>query len=196
MKSTLPFLAAASCALALVLPTHADTRVSVDLGLRLGPPVPVAVRYAPPSPRFERRMAAPGRGYFWIGGHHAWMTNQWVWVPGIWALPPQPGALWVEGRWDNRSRNWIDGYWSIPAPPPPPAQVVIVEAPPPPRQEVIIMRPSPLHVWIDGYWIWRGRRHEWVAGHWELPPRGRGTWVAPRWDHRGKSYVFIEGTWR
>jgi hypothetical protein len=84
------------------------------------------------------------------------------------------------------------------APPGLRAEIVIHEAPPPPRREVMVERdrPSPRHVWVAGYWEWRGGRHSWVAGHWELPPRERAVWVEPRWEHRGDSYVFIQGTWR
>jgi hypothetical protein len=35
-----------------------------------------------------------------------------------------------------------------------------------------------------------------MAGHWELPPRGRQAWVEPRWERRDGGYVFVEGSWR
>ena len=82
---------------------------------------------------------------------------------------------------------------------PPPDQVMVVqEAPPPPREEIIIERerPSPRHVWINGYWGWREGRQAWVGGHWELPPREHVVWVEPRWDHRANGYVFVAGSWR
>jgi hypothetical protein len=44
--------------------------------------------------------------------------------------------------------------------------------------------------------VWRGNTHEWIAGHWELPPSGKTTWVEARWEKRGEGYVFIGGTWR
>jgi hypothetical protein len=94
------------------------------------------------------------------------------------------------------------------APPPPPPMVVVREAPrqevivvqvapPPPRREIVLERerPSPRHVWIKGYWVWRGSKHEWVVGHWELPPRANAVWVEPRWEQRGNGYVFIAGFW-
>jgi hypothetical protein len=76
--------------------------------------------------------------------------------------------------------------------------VEVVAAPPPPRREVIVERerPSPRHVWVAGYWAWRGGRHVWVSGHWELPPRPGMVWIAPRWEHRGGGYVFVSGRWR
>lgn len=196
---------------------RADTHVG--LSLRIGAPPPVVVREAPPRRVIveERRIAAPGPNYVWIAAHHSWDGNRWVWVEGTWVVPPQPGAFWVEGRWDQQSRNWIEGHWEVsvqqsapisPPPPPPapgyataptgPGEIVVVEAPPPPRREVIVERDRPSRdaVWIAGYWGWDHGRHSWVAGHWEMPPRPHMTWVEPRWERRGKSYVFIRGTWR
>jgi len=83
--------------------------------------------------------------------------------------------------------------------PPPRREVIIVhEAPPPPRREVIIERnrPSRDHVWVKGYWVWRGSRHVWVDGHWERPPRPHAVWVEPRWERRPEGHIFIEGYWR
>ena len=52
-------------------------------------------------------------------------------------------------------------------------QALVRDAPPPPRAEVMLVRPSPRHVWIAGYWHWQGNRYGWVRGHWMLPPRER-----------------------
>jgi hypothetical protein len=75
--------------------------------------------------------------------------------------------------------------------------ITVRDAPPPPRHEVIIERdrPSPKHVWVEGYWSWHGGRHVWNNGHWELPPRANMVWVAPRWEHRDRGYVFVAGSW-
>lgn len=85
-------------------------------------------------------------------------------------------------------------------PPPPPTTVasaeVIVEAPPPPPQEVITVRPSRRHVWIQGHYRWVNHHYVWEPGHWELPPRAHAVWVAPRWERRGGTYVYVEGFWR
>ena len=44
--------------------------------------------------------------------------------------------------------------------------LVINSAPPAPRFETV---PAARHgyVWAPGYWNWDGRRHAWLAGHWE-----------------------------
>jgi hypothetical protein len=194
LASTRLTLSAALCAAVLSLPARAETHVSVSL--QLGAPAPIVVHEAPPRPVREVIVTSPGRGYVWVPGRYVWHHHHWNWVPGVWVVPPQQGAIYVEGRWDERSRNWVEAHWELPPPPPPPAPGYIVMAPPPPRQEVVFAQPSPHHVWISGYWVWRGHRHEWVAGHWELPPHGHQVWVAPRWEHRSNGYVFIEGCWR
>ncbi len=76
--------------------------------------------------------------------------------------------------------------------------VYIHDAPPEPRREVVIERerPSTRHVWVGGCWRHDGRAYVWVAGHWDLPPRGMSVWVAPHYERRGGGYVMIEGFWR
>ena len=199
MKPSTFLLLSAVSASALTLTGRAETHVS--LNLQLGPPAPVIVREAPPRPVIvERQYNSPGPGFVWVAGHNSWVRGGWVWIPGTWVRPPQPNTIYVEGRWDERSRNWIEPHWEVMAPPPPPApmpsEVVIVDAPPPPRHEHRPHAPGPEFVWIDGYWGWHGHRHEWVEGRWERPPHGHREWIAPRWEHRGGSYVFIEGSWR
>jgi len=195
-------------AAALALTARAETHVSIDLGLQLGAPPPIVVREAPPrSVVVDTRYAAPGSGYVWVAGHNSWRNGRWVWVAGTWTRPPQPNVIYVEGRWDERSRNWIESHWEVVSSPNGHAQwndghhqspgvELIVEAPPPPHQEHMNHRPSPQYMWVDGYWAWHGHRYEWVAGHWELPPHGHQYWVAPQWEKHGGSYVFIEGRWR
>lgn len=75
--------------------------------------------------------------------------------------------------------------------------IFVKEAPPPPRDEPPPPpAPSSEYKWVPGYWMSRDGRQEWVAGHWEMPPRTSATWVSPRWERRGDGYVFIEGYWR
>jgi len=132
-------------------------------------------------------------------------------------VPPQPNAVWVEGRWDAPTQAWTEEHWEIssptnyanpPGPPPPPGraanyvseapagEIFIGPAPPPLREERMSARPSRQHEWIAGYWMASHGRHEWVAGHWELPPREHATWVAPRWEKRDHDFLFVRGYWR
>jgi len=75
------------------------------------------------------------------------------------------------------------------------SSIVVMQAPPVAQQEVPSVRPSTSHVWMAGYWTWRNSRYEWVAGHWEVPPRNGAVWVPPRWQPEGTSWRFHEGFW-
>lgn len=75
------------------------------------------------------------------------------------------------------------------------SSIVVMQAPPTVQQEVPSPRPSSNHVWQAGYWTWRNSRYEWMAGHWEVPPRYGAVWVPPRWQPEGTSWRFYEGYW-
>jgi len=52
--------------------------------------------------------------------------------------------------------------------------------------------PSHRHIWVDGEWIWRRGRYEYVNGYWAVPPEPRHRW------HRGTGnigWVVGLGTW-
>lgn len=72
--------------------------------------------------------------------------------------------------------------------PPPP--------PPPPPREVIVVRPTPRHVWVDGYYRWDGHKYKWHRGRWVVPPRGKKVWVPGRWERGHRGHIWIEGYWR
>jgi hypothetical protein len=200
--------------------TIASAATHVGIGLSFGVPPPVIVHRAPPPRVVERVVVAPGPGYVWVPGHYTWGNGQWLWLSGAWMLPPRPDAYWVDGRWDQQTHQWMEAHWEVsapPAPPPPPVvatpspapvvvvppppvpaatEIVVNEAPPPPpAPEVIIERPGSGYVWIAGYWGWENGRRQWFRGHWERPPRGYSTWVAPRWEHRPHGYVYVRGYW-
>lgn len=174
------------------------------------PPTEIAVAQPPPPPVAERIPARPSAAHVWLSGYWFWQDNQFRWIVGHWEVSPRENLGWVPARWETRGDRYVfvAGYWranSVAAPAvatttPAPRVVtlpqVIVVAPPPPRHEVVHGRPSPYHVWVPGYWAWRGSRHVWIAGHWERPPRGRHAWVEPRWEHRGGSWMFVYGHWR
>jgi hypothetical protein len=176
------------------------------------PPQEIVTTEPPPPPQRELIYERPSPMHVWIGGYWGWRGGRHVWIAGHWQTPPKSDAVWVAPRWEFRGGRYVlvEGYWREtagivvtappPAPqvvvaPPPQQQVVVVAPPPPPRHEVVYARPGAGYVWVNGYWAWRAGRHVWIAGHWELPPRGYRTWIEPRWDRRGGSYVFIEGHW-
>jgi len=73
----------------------------------------VIVNVRPPAPIVETRPAAPGPGYVWIAGYHAWNGTAYVWTRGRWERPPHPGARWVAHRWVRRGHGWVlmQGHW-------------------------------------------------------------------------------------
>lgn len=76
------------------------------------------------------------------------------------------------------------------------ALVQVPYPPPPARVEFVPEQPAGDAVWIDGEWVWQGRRYAWKPGRWVKPP-GNGSfapWAAVR-DPMGALYV-AEGSWR
>ena len=68
--------------------------------------------------------------------------------------------------------------------------------PPPPQREVIYERSQPDAVWVEGFWLYRGRgSYAWVPGHWEVPPPQYHRYVAAHWQRRGRGYVYVNGYW-
>lgn len=75
------------------------------------------------------------------------------------------------------------------------SSIVVMQAPPAAQQEVPGPRPTTDHVWVPGYWTWRNNQYQWMAGHWEMPPRAGAVWIPPRWQPEGTSWRFYEGYW-
>lgn len=76
------------------------------------------------------------------------------------------------------------------------ASVYVRFGPPAPAREVVVVRPSPRHVWVPGYYRWHGGRYAWASGYWAVPPRPRAVWVPGYWAHQPRGYVWIGGYWR
>lgn len=74
--------------------------------------------------------------------------------------------------------------------------VVVKKQPPPPRREVRPRRPSSRHVWIGGYWSYRGSNYVWVSGYWKKSPRHGAVWVSGYWKKQRGSWAWVGGRWR
>lgn len=61
------------------------------------------------------------------------------------------------------------------------------EAPPP--------APSPVHVWITGYWGWSAGHYHWHPGYWAVPPRPGHVWHPRRWQHGPRGWHPHGGRW-
>ncbi|MEZ0215981.1 MAG: hypothetical protein ACAH89_02535 [Rariglobus sp.] len=78
-------------------------------------PVEVIVLQAPPALRVEVVTARPSAGHVWVTGYWVWGTEAYVWTPSVWVLPPEPAAVWVAPRYEERSgvHVSISGFWKI-----------------------------------------------------------------------------------
>ena len=67
-------------------------------------------------------------------------------------------------------------------------------APPAPRHEVV---PAPRHgyAWAPGHWEHRGRDYFWVKGTWVRERRGEH-FVPAQWTQRDGRYYFEQGHWQ
>lgn len=76
----------------------------------------------------------------------------------------------------------------------PRADVIVVhKAPPAPRHERIPAARKGF-AWAPGYWNWNGRRHEWVAGHWEKVRPGHA-YQRAQWVHERNGWRLDRGGW-
>jgi hypothetical protein len=80
---------------------------------------------------------------------------------------------------------------------PPQIQMMAPGSPPPPPPEIIIVAPSPMHVWMPGYWNWQNR-WIWIPGQWAQPPRPNPEWMEYQWrrNENGRRYRMERGEWR
>ena len=71
-------------------------------------------RSAPPRVRYERRTRRTERNAVWVAGFWDWQGDQWVWIPGRWAVPESRRAHWVRARYVREYGGWryVPGHWS------------------------------------------------------------------------------------
>ncbi len=64
------------------------------------------VRTPPPPRRVDVRPAPPFTQAVWIEGHWQYRHRNWKWIPGYWKRPPRAGTVWVPGHWKQTRRGW------------------------------------------------------------------------------------------
>ena len=86
--------------LSLLASSSAASQVSMEFGVRFGPP----------PPRYEVVYDAPFKHAVWARGHWGWngYEGRYVWIPGRW-IARRPAYSWVDGGWQRGPRGW---YWS------------------------------------------------------------------------------------
>ena len=78
-------------------------------------PVEVIVVQAPPALRVETIIVRPSERHVLVPGFWVWGGTAYVWTSAVWVLPPEPAAVWVEPRYEDRSgvHISISGYWRL-----------------------------------------------------------------------------------
>ncbi len=64
------------------------------------------VHTQPPPRRVEVRPARPFPKAVWIEGHWEHRQREWVWVSGYWVKKPRPKAHWVPGHLKKGRWGW------------------------------------------------------------------------------------------
>jgi hypothetical protein len=78
-------------------------------------PVEFVVKAAPPAPRVEVVSVRPSALHVWVPGYWTWEASSYVWTASVWMLPPEPAAVWVQPRFEQRTgiSVFISGYWRL-----------------------------------------------------------------------------------
>jgi hypothetical protein len=90
---------------------------------------PVHDRYRmetpPPALRPETKPPMPAQGMVWVPGHWIPVKGEWQWTAGHWGIPATPISVWIDAKYDPKSKQWSPGYWqpdgATPEPPEVPA---------------------------------------------------------------------------
>ena len=79
----------------------------------------IVIPTPPPPARPETVPTAGKPGHVWVPGHYVPLDGQWRWVAGEWGVPATPISVWVEARYDTKTKTWTPGYWQPDRPDPP-----------------------------------------------------------------------------
>jgi len=98
----------------LLLATGAAAQVPAEDPSELGAGGTYRVYKLVPIPKVpdeEVRTKRPSPNYIWVPGYWERKTDDWHWVRGRWALPPESGATWQAGHWRQQGggTNWLTG---------------------------------------------------------------------------------------
>jgi hypothetical protein len=65
----------------------------------------------PPAPRTEVKPSPPDAHSVWVPGHWAPEAGEWKWTAGQWTTPATPTSVWIEAKYDAKTKKWSPGYW-------------------------------------------------------------------------------------
>ena len=74
---------------------------------------PVSSVDPPPPLPAEDQPTLPEDGSLWTPGYWYWRDQGYVWIPGLWARPPQVGVLWTPAYWSMAGSVFVfhPGHW-------------------------------------------------------------------------------------
>jgi len=67
---------------------------------------------------------------------------------------------------------------------------------PPPRMEPMPPPPGGAYIWRPGHWAWNGRQYVWISGRYVPRQSSYHQWVEGRWVMRGGRWEWIPPHWR
>jgi hypothetical protein len=65
----------------------------------------------PPPLRPEKKPPIPAAGMVWVPGHWAPNKGEWQWREGRWGIPATPISVWIDAKYDPKTKLWSPGYW-------------------------------------------------------------------------------------
>ncbi len=65
----------------------------------------------PPPARTEAKTPPPVGNFVWVPGHWAPKDGEWQWVAGTWGIPATPASVWIDAKYDAKTKRWSPGYW-------------------------------------------------------------------------------------
>ncbi|MDD4891704.1 MAG: hypothetical protein PHU85_17435 [Phycisphaerae bacterium] len=115
----------------------------------------------------------------------------------LWVAGCDHDRLEGERRRGPRHDRYESGPRAVIVEPRPTEVIVVEKAPPPMIVERIPSRPSPNHVWIEGYYSWDNghHRHTWVKGHYAECPKPNARWTPDTWVKTQRGWKYEPGHW-
>lgn len=65
----------------------------------------------PPALRSETKPPMPAQGMVWVPGHWIPVKGEWQWTAGHWGIPATPISVWIDAKYDPKTKQWSPGYW-------------------------------------------------------------------------------------
>jgi len=93
--------------------TPSPREIVVETGMSPPAACVVDVNSPPPTPKTEVAPKRPNDQAVWQEGNWRYYGARFVWLPGHWAMPPRPHAVYTQPRWDvvNGNHMFTEGYW-------------------------------------------------------------------------------------